>query len=69
MEDFAKEGCMKIRKIMGFSMAALFFSSLLLLAGCETTAGVGRDMEAAGDAIEDSAERNQPYESPRQDQD
>ena len=39
------------------------FVALLFLAGCETTAGVGRDIEAAGEGIEESAERHQPYDS------
>ncbi|MCC5805995.1 MAG: entericidin A/B family lipoprotein [Opitutales bacterium] len=33
-----------------------FLAASLFLAGCETTAGAGRDLEAAGDAIEDAAE-------------
>lgn len=38
------------------------FVALLLLAGCETTAGMGRDIEAAGEGIEEQAERHQPYD-------
>lgn len=30
--------------------------ALLSTAACNTTAGVGRDIESAGDAIEDAAE-------------
>lgn len=37
------------------------FVALLFLAGCETTAGVGRDLEAAGEGIEETAEEHQPY--------
>lgn len=35
--------------------AALLGAALLALAACETTAGLGRDMEAAGVAIQRSA--------------
>ncbi|MFP4070269.1 MAG: entericidin A/B family lipoprotein [Opitutales bacterium] len=35
--------------------------SLFVLTGCETTAGAGRDMEAAGEAVEDTAEDTQGY--------
>jgi len=31
------------------------------LAGCNTVEGVGKDLEAAGDAIEDSASDNKGY--------
>lgn len=51
---------MKHRKYAGFTIAGALFS--LLLVGCETTAGVGRDTAAAGEAIEDTAQQNQPYE-------
>jgi predicted small secreted protein len=34
----------------------ILFTALLALAGCNTTAGIGRDVESVGDAIEDSAE-------------
>ena len=43
------------------------FASLLMLGGstfivgCETTAGAGRDLEAAGEAIENTAEEAQGY--------
>jgi predicted small secreted protein len=33
----------------------------LALAGCNTTAGAGRDIEATGDFIEDSAEDAKDY--------
>ena len=32
------------------------FATLLGLAACETVGGVGRDLETAGDAIEDTAQ-------------
>lgn len=31
--------------------------ALLLVAGCNTIAGAGKDIEATGDAIEDTAEK------------
>lgn len=31
------------------------------LSGCNTTAGIGQDVQAAGDAIEDKAEENKKY--------
>ena len=34
----------------------VLFSALLGLAACETVGGMGRDLETAGDAIEDTAE-------------
>jgi predicted small secreted protein len=37
-------------------MALWFVLASLALAGCNTTAGAGRDIEATGDAIEDAAE-------------
>jgi predicted small secreted protein len=35
--------------------------TMLFLVGCNTMEGVGKDMEAAGDAIEDSAKDNKNY--------
>jgi len=32
-----------------------------LVSACNTTAGVGRDLSAAGRAINNSAEENKPY--------
>lgn len=34
----------------------LAVSTVLLAAGCNTTAGVGKDLQSAGEAIEDAAE-------------
>jgi entericidin A len=42
---------------MASNLVALFLVvTSLALAGCNTTAGAGRDIEATGDAIEDAAE-------------
>ena len=37
-------------------LAALMFSSMVALAGCNTIEGVGEDIDSAGDSIEDTAE-------------
>lgn len=39
----------------------LLGTAVPMLAGCNTIAGVGEDMEAAGGAIEDAAEDNKSY--------
>ncbi len=41
--------------------SVLMLGGALFLVGCETTAGAGRDLEAAGDAIEGAAEDAQGY--------
>ncbi len=35
--------------------------TMLFVVGCNTMEGVGKDMEAAGDAIENSAKDNKNY--------
>lgn len=44
-------------------LLVLIISSLMtvFLSGCNTTAGIGKDIEAAGDAIEDKAEEEKKY--------
>ena len=37
-------------------LALLFSLSAILLAGCNTTRGIGQDVEATGEAIEEAAE-------------
>lgn len=39
----------------------LSFCFFLTLAGCNTMEGIGKDMGAAGDAIENSAKDNKDY--------
>lgn len=39
----------------------MMFATLLALGACNTMEGVGKDVEAAGDALEDSAEENRNY--------
>ncbi len=41
-----------MRKIVTLVLAA----SALVVAGCNTVAGIGRDVSAAGDAVEQTAE-------------
>ena len=43
------------------TLGLIFVVSLLGLSACNTVEGVGEDVEAAGDAMEDSAERNKNY--------
>ena len=38
------------------ALVLLITALMMSLAACNTTAGVGRDVESVGDAIEDSAE-------------
>lgn len=38
-----------------FAMALAFLGAMATLGGCNTTEGVGEDIEAAGDAISDTA--------------
>ncbi|MEX1032740.1 MAG: entericidin A/B family lipoprotein [Cellvibrionaceae bacterium] len=37
-------------------LGLLAMASVLSLAGCETTEGAGRDIQSAGEAIEETAE-------------
>jgi predicted small secreted protein len=43
-------------KRTGLSMTLIAGTALTVLAGCNTVEGVGRDLERAGDAIQDEAE-------------
>ena len=47
------------KKISALLFLALVFSALLT--GCNTMSGVGEDVQSAGGAIEDSAEKNKSY--------
>jgi predicted small secreted protein len=42
-------------------IALLVFAGVLTMTGCNTMSGMGEDIEAAGDKIEDSAESNKKY--------
>jgi predicted small secreted protein len=39
----------------------ILFSAASLLAGCNTTAGAGKDISATGRAITHEADENKPY--------
>jgi len=41
-------------------VATLLLGSITLLAACNTTAGAGKDISAAGDAMTSSAKKNTP---------
>jgi len=43
------------------ALLVFLLASVGFLAGCNTVAGVGEDVEAAGDAIEDKAEEKKNY--------
>ena len=42
-------------------LLAVLGSSLVTLVGCNTTAGIGEDIEAAGEAINKKAEEEKKY--------
>lgn len=56
MESLEKGRQDRSMKMMNAVLAAMFVGAIIGLAGCNTTEGVGRDIEAAGDAIEDAAD-------------
>ncbi|MGB3222916.1 MAG: entericidin A/B family lipoprotein [Desulforhopalus sp.] len=47
-----------MRKIL---YTLIIFTMVSVLAGCNTMSGIGQDVEAAGDAVEESAEKNKTY--------
>lgn len=51
-----------LTKLSAATLVLVFIStSLFALTGCNTTAGVGKDMEAAGEAIHEEAEEQKKY--------
>lgn len=58
---------MNIKTKTGSRLSALLLvvlmagSSLVALSGCNTTAGMGKDLEAAGEAINEEAEEEKKY--------
>ncbi len=46
-------------RLMSRLLLLLFFT--FGLAACNTIEGVGEDVEAVGDAVDDEAEENKPY--------
>ena len=51
---------MKTLIIRGFMALAVTFS-LFSLAACNTVEGAGKDIQSAGESIEDAAENNRNY--------
>jgi predicted small secreted protein len=47
--------------LMALATLAVLAGTVPLLTACNTTAGAGKDIEAAGDAIQDTAEDNKSY--------
>ncbi len=47
------------KKIIALLFLSLVFAGFL--SGCNTMSGVGEDVQSAGGAIEDSAEKNKSY--------
>jgi predicted small secreted protein len=61
MFDAGKERTMRKRLAIGSLTLLVLVGSAALLGACNTTAGVGEDMAAAGKAIEESADKNKGY--------
>jgi predicted small secreted protein len=57
----AKERTMRKQLTITSLTLVVLVGSAALLGACNTTAGVGADMAAAGKAIEDSADENKGY--------
>ena len=55
----ATKALVRVRHSVLLLIAALALP--LFLVGCNTVSGIGEDVEAAGDAIEKSAEENKEY--------
>jgi entericidin A len=47
---------MTVMKYAGIFLPLVSMATLTLLSGCNTVEGVGRDLERAGDAIQDEAD-------------
>ncbi|MBV9251930.1 MAG: entericidin A/B family lipoprotein, partial [Acetobacteraceae bacterium] len=51
-----------MRHRIAISLAGVILTALApLLSACYTTQGAGRDLQSAGKAVENSAEKNTPY--------
>jgi predicted small secreted protein len=59
--DAAREHTMYKRLAVTSLTLLILVGSVGLLGACNTTAGAGKDMSAAGTAIENSAEKNKSY--------
>ena len=58
MFDAGKERTIRKRLAIGSLTLLVLVGSAALLGACNTTAGVGEDMAAAGEPIEKSADKN-----------
>lgn len=45
-----------VRRIIPAAIGGVLLSAAAFVGGCNTTAGIGEDIEAAGEAINDAAE-------------
>ncbi len=52
---------MKIQRFAALPVILAMTVTSLALAGCNTTAGLGRDVAAGGKAVTDSAQDNKTY--------
>ena len=52
---------MNSKLLQVLSLLAALLASQLLLAGCETMEGLGRDTQTAGEAVEEEAEGEESY--------
>ncbi len=48
----------RMRAVVSGAVCACAMLTAAGLAGCNTTEGVGRDLQSAGEGIEDAADRN-----------
>lgn len=52
---------MKLQRLATLPLILAVTVTSLVLAGCNTTAGLGRDVAAGGKAVTDSAQKNKDY--------
>jgi predicted small secreted protein len=50
-----------MRRQLAAALVMLGLVAMPLLTACNTTAGAGQDLQAAGRGLENSADRNAPY--------
>lgn len=46
-----------VKKVGSVALAAAVVATACVLAGCNTTEGVGKDLESAGEGIQDAAQK------------
>lgn len=61
MKSFAKHHASLLTRIGGVSLFVLSIGLVPALASCNTTEGIGEDIEEAGDALEDEADEYDDY--------